>query len=139
MPLQFVQGADARKQQQLRRAKSASAKDHFAACLGGFTAPLAAIAHTRRALAVEDDPGRLRAGDDGEIRAVHHRMQIGGRSRATFAIPVAAPELGDLIKAGAFLFDPLKSSLRRIWFSAQASTKARAIGRGLRWLATRKV
>src|SRR6266436_5207628 len=103
MLLQFFHGADAGKQQELRRAESASAKHYFAARFRGLIAPLPAIAHTGRALAVEDNPGCLRAGDDGEIRPVHHRMQIGGRGRATFAVPVAAPELGDLIKAGAFL------------------------------------
>src|SRR5712671_1812991 len=104
MLLQFFHGADAGKQQELRRAESASAKHYFAARFRGFIAPLPVIAHTRRALAVEGDPGCLRVGDNGQIRPVHHRMQIGGRGRATFAILVAAPELGNLIKAGAFLF-----------------------------------
>src|SRR5258705_4846222 len=102
--LQFVRRADAGKQQELRRTESAPAEDHLAARFRGLIAPLPVIAHTRRALAVEDNPGCRRAGDDGQIRPVHHRMQIGGRGRATFAILVAAPELGDLIKAGAFLF-----------------------------------
>src|SRR6478736_261405 len=104
MLLQFVHGADAGKQQELRRAESAAAEDHLAARFRGFIAALPAIAHAGRALAVKDEPGCLRAGDNGQIRPVHHRVQIGGRGRATFAIFVAAPELGDLIKSGAFLF-----------------------------------
>jgi len=35
-------------------------------------------------------------------------MQVGGCRRAAFAVPVAAPELGDLIKTSPLLFGSIE-------------------------------
>src|SRR5215831_13034726 len=93
---EFIRGTDTGEQQKLRRAERSAAKDHLARGLGGIIAPVTAVAQACRALAVENDRGYLRVRNDREVRSVHHGMQIGGCRRAAFAIPVAAPELGDL-------------------------------------------
>ncbi len=101
---EFIRGTDTGEQQKLRRAEGPAAKDHLARSLGGLFAPVAAVAQAGRALAVEHDPGYLHVRNDREVRPVHHGMQIGGCRRAAFAVPVAAPELGDLIKTSPLLF-----------------------------------
>src|SRR4029077_11813573 len=100
----FIRRTDTGEQQKLRRAECPAAKDHLTRGLGGLFAPAAALAQAGRALAVEHDPGHLRVRNDYEVRPVHHGMQIGGCRRAAFAVPVAAPELGDLIKTSPLLF-----------------------------------
>jgi hypothetical protein len=99
----FIRRTDTREQQKLRRAERSAAKDHLTRGLGNLFAPVAAVAQAGRALAVEHDTGYLRVRNDCEVRPVHHGMQIGSSRRAAFAVPVAAPELGDLIKTSPLL------------------------------------
>ncbi len=62
-----------------------------------------------RALALERDPLRQRAGDHPQVRPVHHRMQIALGGRATLAV-----DRGGLVVADAFLVGAVEIRIGRI-------------------------
>src|SRR5271156_3793221 len=128
---EFIRGTDTGEQQKLRRTECSAAKDHLARGFGCPFAPVAAVAQAGRALAVKDDSGDLRVRNDREVRPVHYGMQIGGCGRAAFAVPVAAPELGDLIEPSPLLFRSVEIAIAtdlvfRAGFDKSRSDRPRA-------------
>ena len=117
----MVRGAHAREHQELRRADRARGEDDLAGGLRLLPPPAAPVADTRRSRPVEDDAGRLRVGEHGEVAAALCRLQvIVGRAAAQ------ASALRDPHEAGALqgfrpeipapdhlrLLDRLKEGLR---------------------------
>src|SRR6266849_8706599 len=86
---QQVRRPYARQLQELRRVVGAAGEDHF---LGrayfGWNTALAAfdVADADRALALEQNLGRMRMRPHMDIRPLHRRMQKGGRSTDAQAV-----------------------------------------------------
>ena len=81
--------ADAGQLQQLRRIERAARKDDFAArphLDRRAIAPALAIAHADRALALEHQPGRVRARAHGQVRPLHRGMQERARRAHAAAV-----------------------------------------------------
>ncbi len=100
---QVVTRTDAGQHQQLRRTESACRQDHLAP---GQNLPLfsaAAIGKPRRAAPVEQHTRGLRPCDHMQIRALHHRMQIGRCRRTPLPLVGAGMELRDLIQANPLI------------------------------------
>ena len=97
-PLQQGGIADPRELQQLRRIDRARAQQNFAVAIGDLAPPVALVFDAGGACAVEQDPARLRLGNDREIGAATDGCEIGARGAAS-----ATVARGQLIIARPFL------------------------------------
>ena len=94
--------------QQLRRLKRARRKDNLFIRTHSFGGLVLPIGDANGTLAFKQYLGRAGLSDDGQIGAVHHRMQICRSSGTAFTILVATMELRDLIHPNTFVIAIIK-------------------------------